>query len=95
MKLFSSGLLCGAILSISISSYGLSTTNALSEPSRILFHFNNSVVEVDGSETGVLYYKNRAYVPLRTFSETVGAAVNYQAPSGKSDGMSLIDVYLK
>jgi hypothetical protein len=87
MKKYIIGFVCGTILSMSTVAFASDSIKAFLFPSKVMFHSNNYIKEIDGSD--VLNYKNRAYVPLRSFAEGMGATVNYQA----SINLNSIDIF--
>lgn len=88
------GLICGIILFMPTVALASDSIQAYLSPSRVLFHFSNAVKEIDVSgDHGVLYYKDRAYIPLRTFATTMGASVNYEVPSPATGNLNKIDIY--
>lgn len=94
MRKFIFSIIFGVILCMPTAVLASDSVQAYLSPSRILFHFNNAVKEIEVSGgNGVLYYQDRAYIPLRTFSTTMGATINYEAPSPTNGNFNIIDVY--
>ncbi|PYI57376.1 hypothetical protein [Paenibacillus flagellatus] len=61
-------------------------------PSTVTIHDGNGSRTIDGTgEDGILNYNDKAYVPLRTFAENMGATVEYVPPSDET-GVHKIDI---
>lgn len=97
MKKFLVGLILGGIISITIisQSYANSDITAVTAPSKVVFHFNDASIEIDTFKNDVIYYQNRVYIPLRSFSDAIGANIEYKSASETSAKKNLIDVYLE
>jgi hypothetical protein len=94
MKKFIIGLICGSVLSISTVVFASDSIQAVLFPSKVSFHVNNVVKEIDGTgDNAILNYKNKSYIPLRTFSEAMGATVTYEAASSATGNLNKIDIY--
>lgn len=81
------GLLVGSVLAFAATGYASSTIQAIFFPARIDFFVNSTDGKsVDGvSDSVVLNFDNKAYVPLRLFAESMGATVDYQIPTTDED----------
>ncbi|SHE13033.1 Uncharacterised protein [Chlamydia abortus] len=91
MKKFLTGLLCGTALLVATAAASSDTIQATLFPSKVTIHNGDQKITVDGDE--MINYNNKAYIPLRTFSEAMGATVDYQYPSESTDGLHKIDIY--
>lgn len=88
------GLIFGFILYAPMPAFAADSVQAYLSPSRVLFHFKNAVKEIDeNGSNGVLYYKDRSYIPLRTFATNLGATVDYEAPSPANGNLNKIDIF--
>jgi hypothetical protein len=61
-------------------------------PAKVIFHQNGTTKELDSSNI-VLNYNNRTYIPLRAFSESMGAQVNYYDYT-QNNGRNAVDIIL-
>lgn len=57
----------------------------------VTIHNGSQVTAIDG-ENEIINYNNKAYIPLRSFAEAMGADVNYQYASDQTNGRHLIDI---
>ncbi|WP_282942341.1 stalk domain-containing protein [Paenibacillus sp. RC67] len=89
---FIAGLCAGIGLSLCTAAFASDSIQARLFPSKVHFLVNGAVKEIDGADdNAVLNYNNKAYIPLRTFAEAIGATVNYrQSNEGKDN---IIDIY--
>ncbi|MZQ80651.1 hypothetical protein GQF01_00585 [Paenibacillus sp. 5J-6] len=95
MKKFISGVIVGVGISACSVAFASDGLQAFLFPSKVTFHNNGMTNEVSFSKDDpVINFNNKAYIPLRLFSETLHAQVNYSTPSDSSDGTNLIDIYL-
>jgi hypothetical protein len=87
LKKFLLGLSCGVILAGSTAVYASGSIEALLFPAKVTFHVNGETKELAGEQTTILNYQNRTYIPLRAFSESMGAKVDYTnaAPNPQVD----------
>ncbi|WP_248925159.1 hypothetical protein [Paenibacillus hamazuiensis] len=94
IKQYAVGFVCGAILSASTAIFASDAIEAYLFPSKVLFHSGVTVTEIDGSE--VLNYKEKAYVPLRSFAEATGSQVDFNEGngSGENGNRPAINIYL-
>jgi hypothetical protein len=93
MKKFIIGLLCGAVLSMTTVAFATNAIQAVLFPSKVTFYTNNTIKELDGTgDNAILNYNNKAYIPLRVFTDAMGAKVTYGAPTTKG-GSAKIDVF--
>lgn len=94
MRNFIAGLICGAFLLILTAAGAPSAIQAKLFPSKITIHNGSHVVQIDGTgPDGIINYKNKAYIPIRLFSEAMGAQVNYEAASSKNGNLHQIEVF--
>lgn len=94
MKKFISGVVVGVGLSACSVAFASPTLQAYLFPSKVTFHSDGQSKEVSFStDDPVINYNNKAYIPLRLFTETLDAQVYYALPSDSSDGKSVIDIY--
>lgn len=88
------GFICGVALSISTVVFAANTIQAYLFPSRVLFHMNDTVKEIDGSgDNAVINYNNKAYIPLRAFTDAMGATVTFTPSSSVTSYLNKIDIY--
>jgi hypothetical protein len=93
VKKFIIGLLCGAVLSMTTVAVATNAIQAVLFPSKVTFYTNNMIKELDGTgDNTILNYNNKAYIPLRSFADAMGAKVTYGAPS-TNGGSAKIDVF--
>jgi hypothetical protein len=93
MKKFMIGIVCGVFLSFSSVVAASEAIQAILFPSKVIFHVNNSEKQLDGAKDDpILSYNNKAYIPLRTFAEAMGATVAYESASVRADGKHKIDI---
>lgn len=90
MKKFWTGVLCGTAILVATAAASSDTIQATLFPSKVTIHNGVQEIIVDGDE--MINYNNKAYIPLRTFSEAMGATVDYQYPSESTDGLHKIDI---
>lgn len=91
MKKYIIGFLSGTVLSLTTVAFASGVIQVSLFPSKVKFHVNNTVKEIDGLD--ILNYNNRIYIPLRSFSETIGSSVNFQPASKDTENVNLIDIY--
>ncbi|WP_240416638.1 stalk domain-containing protein [Paenibacillus periandrae] len=95
MKKFLTGLVLGIGLSSCTVVFASETIQAYLFPSKVTFHINGKSTNLDVSgENQIINYNNKAYIPLRLFTETLGAKVDYQSSSAATNGNNLIDVHI-
>src|SRR5665647_3753567 len=93
MKKFIIGLLCGAVLSMTTVAFATNAVKAVLFPSKVTFYTNTTIKVLDGTEDNtILNYNNKAYIPLRAFTDAMGAKVNYRAPAANG-GLAKIDIF--
>jgi hypothetical protein len=91
---FLTGLILGIGISASTVAFASDRVQAILFPSEVIFHIKGEAKEINvGGDDPVINYNNKTYIPLRLFSESMGAAVMYQAPSDASSNKSMIDIY--
>jgi hypothetical protein len=96
MKKFISGIIVGVGISACTVTFASESLQAFLFPSTVTFHSKGETTEVSFSnDDPVINFNNKAYIPLRLFSETLNAKVIYTAPSDSSGGKNVIDIYLK
>jgi hypothetical protein len=94
MKKYIIGFICGVALSISTVVFAANTIQAYLFPSRVLFHMNDTVKEIDGlGDNAVINYNNKAYIPLRAFTDSMGATVTFTPSSSVTSYLNKIDIY--
>jgi hypothetical protein len=95
MKKFLTGLVLGIGISSCTAVFASETIQAYLFPSKVTFHINGQSTHLDVSgENQIINFNNKAYIPLRLFTETLGATVDYQSPSVATNGNNLIDVHI-
>ncbi|MDQ0878925.1 hypothetical protein QFZ77_007584 [Paenibacillus sp. V4I3] len=95
MKKFISGIIVGIGISACTVTFASESLQAFLFPSKVTFHNKGETKEVSFSnDDPVINYNNKAYIPLRLFSETLNGKVIYTAPSESSGGKNVIDIYL-
>ncbi|MDQ0888932.1 hypothetical protein QFZ81_004020 [Paenibacillus sp. V4I9] len=95
MKKFISGIIVGIGISAYTVTFASESLQAFFFPSKVAFHNKGETTEVSFSnDDPIINYNNKAYIPLRLFSETLNAKVIYSAPSDSSGGKNVIDIYL-
>ncbi|MCZ8522510.1 MULTISPECIES: flagellar hook assembly protein FlgD [Paenibacillus] len=93
MKNFSIGLLVGIGVTAATGVWASNSIQATLFPSILHFHVNGTTTTIDGTgENGILNYNNKAYVPLRLFSESIGATVDYRESSTTDAAKHQVDV---
>ncbi|QGQ95329.1 hypothetical protein EHS13_10760 [Paenibacillus psychroresistens] len=94
MRKYIIGFMIGIALSISTVVFAANTIQAYLFPSRVLFHINDTVKEIDGSgDNAVINYNNKAYIPLRAFTDAMGATVTFSPSSSITSYLNKIDIY--
>jgi hypothetical protein len=94
MKKWMNGLLLGVAFTLLTAAVSSSTIQGTLFPSMVTVHNGNEAKTMDVTEDGgVINYKGKAYVPLRLFSEAMGASVGYEPASEATNGMHKIDIY--
>jgi hypothetical protein len=92
VKKFVIGVFCGLLCSIPTITFANEFIQAVLFPSKISFQINNEKVDLNQQENEVLNYKNKAYIPLRSFSEAMGATVDFVSATNQGDGMNEINI---
>jgi hypothetical protein len=88
------GLAVGIGLSASTVVLASESIQALIFPSKVSFHVNGATKELNLPEdTPILNVNNKTYIPLRQFAQSMGARVEYQAPSDSNGNQAVIDLY--
>jgi len=77
MKKFVFGLFCGVLMSTASAASASETVKTFLTQATLVFHVNGKVAHTDAGEVDLLTYEDRLYVPLRYFSEQMGATVDY------------------
>jgi hypothetical protein len=94
MRKYIIGFICGVALSISTVVFAANTIQAYLFPSRVLFHMNDTVEEIDGTkDNAIINYNNKAYIPLRAFTDAMGATVTFTPSSSVTSYLNKIDIY--
>lgn len=94
MKKWMAGFLCGIILLVlTAASPAGKAIYGIVFPSEVTFHDGDKAIRLDPSSGNeILNYNNKAYIPLRSFGEAMGAGVEYELPS-EPTGLHKIDIY--
>lgn len=88
------GLLCGALLAVATAAVPFGTFTGTLFPSVVVIHSEDGVIRIDGTgDNAIINYNDKAYVPLRTLSEAMGASVGFVPGASRSDGLHRIDIY--
>lgn len=77
MKKFWAGLACGIVLSTATAVSASAPLKTILTQATIGLHVNGSNSLMEAGEVELLTYRDRIYVPLRWFSEKMGATVDY------------------
>jgi hypothetical protein len=87
------GVVVGAGIASCATVFAEASLKAYLFPSQVTYHVKaqSKLLDVSG-DNQVINVNNKAYIPLRLFSESLGATVNYQAPSLASNGFNAIDI---
>ncbi|TMV49925.1 hypothetical protein FE783_10130 [Paenibacillus mesophilus] len=94
MRKWMFGLVCGFILTLLTAAVPSSTIQGTLFPSMVTIHNGKDVEAIDVSgDNGVINYNNKAYIPLRLFSEKMGASVGYEPGSEATNWAHKIDIY--
>lgn len=94
MKKFITGVIFGVGISACSVAFASDSLQAFLFPSKVTFHNHGESKEISFSnDDPVINYNNKAYIPLRLFSEALDAKVNYSLPSASHDGKNVIDIY--
>lgn len=75
-KIFISGIIMGAIVSIGITSFAANELIKVYKSNELLFKFNGIYKELPEEYT-TLIYNNRTYIPARFVAESLGVEVNF------------------
>jgi flagellar hook assembly protein FlgD len=92
VKKYIVGFIIGVGVSASTAVIASNSVQTVLFPTLIKFHVNGKLTEVDGGNS-VLNYNNQAYIPLRMFSENIGATVDYRSSSSIDPQKHQIDIY--
>jgi hypothetical protein len=88
------GLLSGVIVMLLTAAVPSSTIQGTLFPSIVTIHNGNEVKTINGTgDNDVINYNNKAYIPLRLFSEEMGASVGYEPASEATNGLHKINIY--
>lgn len=94
LRKFFQGLLVGVGLTASAAVFASNSIQATLFPTTLNFHVNGKLTPIDGAgDNGVLNYNNKAYIPLRLFSENIGSTVDFKSISDTDPQKHQIDVY--
>lgn len=94
MKKFIAGMLCSVVFLSSAAALSSQSIQAILFPSKVTIYNGNEVSSIDSIDgTEIINYKSRAYVPLRSFAEAMGAIVNYEEASETTNNLHKIDIY--
>lgn len=94
MKKFWIGLVCGIMLCFATAAVASKAVQGTLYPSKITI-FNGSKVKELSTTSGtvVINYKGQTYIPLRLFSETMGATVSFRSASAANNNLNQIQVF--
>lgn len=70
-------------------------TNAIQTvlfPSKVTFYTSTTIQVLDQTDNAIFNYNNKAYIPLRAFTDAMGARINYGEPA-VNGGLAKIDIY--
>jgi hypothetical protein len=94
LRTFIAGLCLGVGLAASTVVFASESIQAVLFPSKVSFHLGGQVKEIEGTgDDAIINYNNKAYIPLRTFAESMGAIVDYQAPSEATGNLNRIEIF--
>jgi hypothetical protein len=96
MKKFWLGLACGVVLCVSTAAITSKSIQGTLFPSKITIMNGAQVKELStDSGTTVINYKDQTYIPLRLFSNAMGADVTFQPATSESDKLNRIQIISK
>ncbi len=76
MKKYIIGFVCGVVIATSTTVIATDSIQAYLFPSEVVIRSGETIRPIDiNGENTVINYNNRAYIPLRTFAEAMGAEV--------------------
>ncbi|MBP1996535.1 stalk domain-containing protein [Paenibacillus eucommiae] len=94
MKKLLTGVAIGVILMLTTAAVSSTSIQATLFPSKVTIHNGSKITTIDGTgKDGIINYNNKSYIPLRTFSEAMGAKVDYESASKQTNGVHKIDIY--
>ncbi|MFC3767650.1 hypothetical protein [Paenibacillus sp. GCM10012303] len=94
MSKWMSGLWCGVILILLTAAVPSSPIQGTLFPSIVTIHNGSEVKSIDVTgDNGLINYNNKAYIPLRLFTEEMGASIQYEPGSESTNWMQKIDIY--
>ncbi|PYI56990.1 hypothetical protein [Paenibacillus flagellatus] len=86
MKKYMIGFVCGAAIASSTAALASDALQAYWFPSRVAILDGATIQPIDVSgENAVINVNNKAYIPLRTFAEAIGADVSFE-PASPANG---------
>lgn len=93
MKKFVLCLFCGGIISTASVVSASDTVDTFLTQATLAFHVNGKVNNTNAGEVDLLTYKDRLYVPLRYFSEQMGATIDYLSKADALDVPQVVMTY--
>jgi len=87
-------ILCLILLVSSIEVFGESNVTVNTFPTKIYVKAEESEFEINIMANDILNYMGKSYVPLRLFTECLGAGVKF-APKNKEVEYNVISIYIK
>ncbi|WP_276356760.1 hypothetical protein [Cohnella caldifontis] len=92
MKKFLAGFLAGAAVTAAASVSAADSAKPFLTKAAMIFHVNGQTSSAGADQQEVIRYKDRLYVPVRLFSEKMGATVDYRLPE-YADQPPQVDMY--
>ncbi|RJE90348.1 hypothetical protein D3P07_09105 [Paenibacillus sp. 1011MAR3C5] len=94
MNKFWIGMACGIILCFATAAVASKAVQGTLFPSKITIYNGAQMKELSTTKgTVVINYKNQTYIPLRLFSESLGATVSFQSASSANGNLNQIQVF--
>lgn len=94
MRKYLIGFICGVTLSLSTAVFAANTIQAYLFPSRVIFHTDTHVKEIDGTgDNAVINYNNKTYIPLRAFVDAMDSTLTFSPSSKITSYLNKIDIY--
>ncbi|MBP1993758.1 hypothetical protein [Paenibacillus eucommiae] len=91
MKKFIIGFMCGAAIATTTTVWAADSIQAYLFPSKVEFRHGEMITPVDVSgDNAVINYNNKAYIPLRTFAEAIGAKVSFKEAAASNGNKNQI-----
>lgn len=93
MKKFIIGFVCGAALASSTAVMAADSIQAFLFPSQVVIRNDETIKPIDVTgENAVINYNNKAYIPLRTFAEAMGANVDFEEAAAHNGFKNQINI---